>query len=187
MSPHGERSDAMRNREAVLEAGLAVLGQDPSLSMQEIADASGVARTTIYRHFADRDELLDAVLGKVIERTRARTAAVPVDHRPAADVIRDFAAIALDDCFDYGPLIANRRADSDAIQASRSASRSFIRRYIDAAVSRGEVRGDLPADWLHITFQAVCMQALDEVRAGKLSEGEARAFVGDSLVSILTG
>jgi len=170
----------------VLEAGLALLGQDPTLSMQEVAEASGLGRTTIYRHFADREELLDAVLGQSIERTTRRVAAVPIEGRDPAEVIRDLAAIVLDDCFAYGPLIANRSSTSRAIQASRDPSRSLIRRFIEDAAERGDVRRDLPPRWLHITFQAICLQALDEVRAGRLSEPDAHVLVGESLVDILT-
>jgi TetR/AcrR family transcriptional regulator, mexCD-oprJ operon repressor len=181
----GMRSDAIRNREAVLETGLALLGQDPTLSIQEVAAASGLGRSTIYRHFADREELLDAVLGKVIERSRERTSAVPVAGRDAADVIRDLAAVLLDDCFAYGPLIANRSTNSRAIQASRESAESAVRRFIEAASESGDIRNDLPVAWLHIAFQSIPMQALDEVRAGRVTEREAHALVGESLVSIL--
>lgn len=180
-----KRSDALRNREVVLEVGLSILGQNPHLSMQEIATASGLGRTTIYRHFADRDELLDAVLGKVIERTRERASAVQVADRDPANVIRDLAAIMLEDCFAYGPLIANRSINSRAIQASRETPESPIRQFLEVAAANGWIRGDLPVGWLHITFQAMPMQALDEVRAGRLTESEAHVLVADSLISIL--
>jgi AcrR family transcriptional regulator len=187
MNPGGERADAIRNREAVLEAGLTILGRDASLSMQDLAAASGVARTTIYRHFADRDELLDAVLGKLIEKTRRRASEVPVQGRDAADVIRDLSRIMLADCFAYGSLIANRSANSRAIQASRETPGSPVRSFLEGASARGQIRDDVAIPWLHITFQAIPMQALDEVRSGRLSEAEAQVLVDESLVSVLLG
>lgn len=49
--------------QAILEAGslcLARLGQDRT-SIQVIADAAGLNRTTVYRHFSDRSQLLRAI------------------------------------------------------------------------------------------------------------------------------
>ena len=48
---------------AILEAGalcLARLGQDKT-SIQVIADAAGLNRTTVYRYFSDRNQLLNAI------------------------------------------------------------------------------------------------------------------------------
>lgn len=181
----GRRADAARNREVVLEAGLALLSEDPTRTMKEIAEASGLGRTTVYRHFNDREELLDAVLGVVIAETRVKTGAVPVAGRPAEDVIRDFAVIVLDACLQYGPLIANRSADSRAIEASRQTTESPIRTYLTGASERGEIRSDLPPRWLLTIVQAVAMQALDEIRADNLSTAEAHRLVSSSLLSIL--
>ena len=187
MTPADEdrRADALRNREAVLEAGLAILSSDPTQSMQEIADASGLGRTTVYRHFSDREELLDAVLDKVIRETWVKTGAVPVDNRDPEEVIRDFAAIVLDTCFLYGPLIAHRSANSEAIEASRDTTESPIRAYLEDSAERGLIRSDMPVRWLLTVVQAVPMQALDEVRDGQLTKAEAHPLVADTLVSIL--
>jgi AcrR family transcriptional regulator len=58
---------------AILEAGalcLARYGQDRT-SMQVIADAAGLNRTTIYRYFADRNQLFNAITE--YERDKQRT------------------------------------------------------------------------------------------------------------------
>jgi AcrR family transcriptional regulator len=58
---------------AILEAGslcLARLGQDRT-SIQVIADAAGLNRTTVYRHFSDRSQLLRAI--NEYERGKQRT------------------------------------------------------------------------------------------------------------------
>ncbi len=55
------RQDAMRNRETVVEAGMKLLGEDPTASMQEVADRSGLGRSTVYRHFPNREALFGAM------------------------------------------------------------------------------------------------------------------------------
>jgi AcrR family transcriptional regulator len=62
-----QRADARRNRDAVLSAAIRVLSERPDASMREIAEASGVGRTTVYRHFPQRDDLVRALFRRVFE------------------------------------------------------------------------------------------------------------------------
>jgi serine phosphatase RsbU (regulator of sigma subunit) len=52
------REDARRNRERILKAAGRLLAQSPSASLEDIAAAAGVSRSTIYRHFPHRDDLV---------------------------------------------------------------------------------------------------------------------------------
>jgi AcrR family transcriptional regulator len=55
------RADARRNEAAIAEAAMRVLAQQPQASMAEIAEASGLGRATLYRHFRNRSELVHAI------------------------------------------------------------------------------------------------------------------------------
>jgi serine phosphatase RsbU (regulator of sigma subunit) len=52
------RADALRNDERILDAAKRLLEQSPSASLSEIAAAAGVSRSTLYRRFTDRDQLI---------------------------------------------------------------------------------------------------------------------------------
>jgi serine phosphatase RsbU (regulator of sigma subunit) len=67
-----KRADALRNRERILSAAERILEQSPSATLTDIAAAAGVARSTLHRRFASRDELIEAV--------RARPAPTNVDQ-----------------------------------------------------------------------------------------------------------
>ncbi|MBK8463922.1 MAG: helix-turn-helix transcriptional regulator [Nigerium sp.] len=54
----GGRSDAQRNREAILRAAAEVLAEDPAASMDDVATRAGVGRATMYRHVTGRADLL---------------------------------------------------------------------------------------------------------------------------------
>lgn len=55
------RADALRNRERILDAAARLLEQSPSATLVDIAAAAGVARSTLHRRFASRDELIAAL------------------------------------------------------------------------------------------------------------------------------
>ncbi len=55
------RSDVLRNRERLLETARTLLAEHPQVSMATISAAAGLGRNTIYRHFPNRDALIEAV------------------------------------------------------------------------------------------------------------------------------
>lgn len=46
---------------AILEAAEKVLAEDPGAPMEQIAEAAGLARTTVHRRFANRQALIEAL------------------------------------------------------------------------------------------------------------------------------
>ncbi|MFD5787320.1 TetR/AcrR family transcriptional regulator [Streptomyces sp. NPDC127037] len=62
-TPRAPRTDARRNRDRVLEvAAEAVAEQGTLASLRDIARRAGVGLGTLYRHFPNRDALLEALL-----------------------------------------------------------------------------------------------------------------------------
>jgi AcrR family transcriptional regulator len=56
-----QRSDAALNRAKIMDAARRLLAENRDASMREIADAAGLGRGTVHRHFSTREELIDAV------------------------------------------------------------------------------------------------------------------------------
>src|SRR6202790_2883999 len=76
------RKDVLRNRQRVVAAARAAFVElGPDVSLEEIARRAGVGATTLYRHFADRDDLVEAVLEELIAAVR--------DNRDLAATISD--------------------------------------------------------------------------------------------------
>ncbi|WP_326693755.1 TetR/AcrR family transcriptional regulator [Streptomyces sp. NBC_01766] len=90
------RADAERSVRAILEAAERVLAEDPGASMEQIAAAAGVARTTIHRRFANRQSLIEALassaarqLAQAVDDGRPDTAPPLVAmHRITANVLQ---------------------------------------------------------------------------------------------------
>ena len=73
-SPAQLRSDGRRTREAILDAAAAALSRDHRATVQEIAEAAGVGRSTIYRYFPTRGELEQALSERASQPLTSREA-----------------------------------------------------------------------------------------------------------------
>jgi AcrR family transcriptional regulator len=90
------RADAERSVRNILEAAERILSVEPTATMEQIAAAAGVARTTIHRHFANRDALLTDMaraawrqIQEAIEQARPATAPPLVAlHQATANILR---------------------------------------------------------------------------------------------------
>jgi AcrR family transcriptional regulator len=54
-----------RREELVIAAVEAVRVAGPAFAVEDVARSAGVSKTVIYRYFSDKDELIDAVLGRI--------------------------------------------------------------------------------------------------------------------------
>src|SRR5687767_7920003 len=57
----GRRASTERTRSRILDSSRRLLERSPTPATSDIASAAGVSRSTLYRHFPDRDALLEAV------------------------------------------------------------------------------------------------------------------------------
>jgi AcrR family transcriptional regulator len=107
------RADAERTVRTILEAAERVLAQDPGATMEDIAVAAGVARTTVHRRFSTREALITA-LGEWASR----------QLEAAVDQARPDTA---------PPLVALYQATANVLQVKSSWSFSM-----DTAVARSD-------------------------------------------------
>lgn len=92
------RADATRNRERIIVAAReALLEHGVDAPLDEIAKRAGVGNATVYRHFADRQELALQVALSVMDRLTRRAEEALAQEPDAFDALRRFVHEAADE------------------------------------------------------------------------------------------
>ncbi|WKX74389.1 TetR/AcrR family transcriptional regulator [Streptomyces sp. XD-27] len=92
------RADALRNRERIIAAAREVLVEyGAEVPLDEIARRAGVGNATIYRHFADRRELIHHVTLSVMGRIADQAEAARAEESDAFQALRRFVHAAADE------------------------------------------------------------------------------------------
>ncbi|HEY3468259.1 MAG TPA: TetR/AcrR family transcriptional regulator [Amycolatopsis sp.] len=76
------RADAERSVARILEAARVVLADDPTASMERIADEAGVGRATVHRRFASRKTLLETLCNQLDDQYLRALQEAKVDTAP---------------------------------------------------------------------------------------------------------
>src|SRR5689334_1226633 len=82
------RADAQRNRDRIVEAAREVFreqGYDASLDL--VAKRAGVGAGTLYRHFPNRETLLDAIMQSWVDRVEEATDKTLAFEGPPRDLL----------------------------------------------------------------------------------------------------
>ena len=82
------RSDARRNRAAILEAAARALRSADDLQLREVAEAAGVSRSTLHRHFSSRAALEEELRAAAVAELRRTIAEALTGERPPLAVLR---------------------------------------------------------------------------------------------------
>jgi AcrR family transcriptional regulator len=176
------RTDARRNRRTVLDAAVVLLAERPNATMQEIADASGLGRTTVYRHFPRRQDLVDALFVEVLREAWEAIAEALRDDGAAVDLLRVLGPrmIAVGDRYRF--LEVHPELRERALTAGDEVGNPLATRLTEAQ-ARGELRDDMPVSWMLTTLRGLAVVAMIEVTAGRLSVAQAGDLLGETLAA----
>ncbi|SFP01702.1 MULTISPECIES: TetR/AcrR family transcriptional regulator [Actinomadura] len=150
------RADAERTVRAILEGAERVLSQDPAASMERIAEAAGVARTTVHRRFATREALIDALTRWAAERFAAAVAAARADTAPPLVALYQVTANVLEVKTGWGFAMGRAASSSDPEVARVHAD---VLRECDGLFRRaqeaGVIRPDVDLTWARRVYYAL--------------------------------
>jgi TetR/AcrR family transcriptional repressor of nem operon len=98
----GATRDSQRTRAQLLDAGVAVAGQEglAGLSVNRVVAEAGVAKGTFYVHFADREAFVDALHARFHERVEQAVAKATAGTEPGAERLLKGIEVYLDVCLE---------------------------------------------------------------------------------------
>jgi AcrR family transcriptional regulator len=170
------RVDAQRNRERLLEAARAAFaaGRETGqpVALEQVARQAGVGIGTLYRHFASREALVEALYREEVEQLCASVDTLLARMHP------DLALRRWMDCFaDY---VEAKREMGDALRAlidtgvvtaakSRERLAGALRHLLEAGAADGTLRADLRAEDLVAAIVGVVLAT--EIAGGRVQLG----------------
>lgn len=180
------RSDAIRNREAILEAAARRLTDDPNASLADIAQAAGVGRVTLYGHFSSREELLTALLHHSMARVETELSHVDLGGDPwqALDALVTSSWQVLSQLNALRGVV-ERSLSAHELEGSHDHPRARVERLLARGRADGSFRTDQTLDWQVVCYFAILHGAAAELRAGHLTEREAVELLPQTIRALL--
>jgi AcrR family transcriptional regulator len=140
------RRDAAANRERILDAARRLFAdQGLDASMDEVARAAGVGAGTLYRRFATKEALLDAILGDVFDRFRAfaEEALAQEDAFAGLELMLERSICLQLENRVFLDAVALRLRDEPRLAETREHIRPLLERLVARAQEQGTLRADL--------------------------------------------
>jgi AcrR family transcriptional regulator len=171
------RRDATANREALLAAAADALGEASDAPLERITSAAGLTRRAFYGHFANRDELVVAVIDVGAARLNAIAADTDDPHAPTAIAL---LGARLWGAVEHVRLLAGMAVrEPYATHAAEALApvRERLRALVERGVAEGTVRPDIRADVLARLIESAAIAVLLEAAVTGIADLEGRRLV----------
>lgn len=149
------RSDARRNRERLVASARELFAEaGVDVPVEEITQRAGLGMGTLYRHFATKEELVDAVLEDAFAELvgAAELAAVEEDAWAGFTAFLERALALHAANRGLKDVLATRGQGLTRAEAMRARIRPLLRRLIERAQEQGALRSDFTAEDLPLLF-----------------------------------
>jgi AcrR family transcriptional regulator len=171
------RRDATANREALLAAAADALGEASDAPLERITSAAGLTRRAFYGHFANRDELVVAVIDVGAARLNAIAADTDDPHAPTAIAL---LGARLWGAVEHVRVLAGMAVrEPYAAHAAEALApvRDRLRALVERGVAEGTVRPDIRADVLARLIESAAIAVLLEAAVTGIADAEGRRLV----------
>jgi AcrR family transcriptional regulator len=144
--PAGLRADAVRNREALLEAATRTFAASVTEpSMRAIAREAGVGIATLYRHFPTREVLVDAVYQDQVQRL-TQGADTLLERLPPSEAMRAWMDLFGDWLLTKHGMVDTLRSMIDSGEITLAETRGELLAAVTSILQAGSAAGSLRSD-----------------------------------------
>lgn len=171
-----------------MAAATHLLADQPEATMQDLADAAGLGRATVYRHFPTREALLEAIGRAAIDEIGSVLAGERLDEGdPIAALGRVVEVIFV--VGDRYRVIAEGPPAGKTAEMHARAAAAFgpVEALIRRAQGEGALAADVPAEWIVATTGALIATGFRQVAAGAVGREDVPGLVVRTLLRGFAG
>ncbi len=172
----------------ILESAAGLLVVDRGASMERIAEAAGVGRTTLHRHFRSREALIRAIALDAIEECEAAIEKAGLEEGSVREATERLFEALIPVGERYHFLLAEAQLENDPeVVAAEERIDAPMRRLIGRGKADGTLRADVPDAWILNAMGALLFAAWEGVRDGDLAPRDTPGLVTRTLLSGVAG
>jgi AcrR family transcriptional regulator len=161
-------------REAIIDAAIEVLARNPGASLDEVVARSGVGRTTLFRHFPQRADLVRAAGLTALDAVEQGLADAELGSGTALDrLLRLFEVLVPRGVAVHFVFVTAEILDDAAIVEATGRLDRYIVPVVEAAVRDGGFESTMPEAWIHDVFDALLYCSWLAVAKGRVAPREA--------------
>jgi len=175
--PSGDRRRAIaeRNLEAICDAAERLLERGVEPTIAAVATEAGLSRVTVYAHFRTRQDLLEAVAGRAVERCLAAYEAAETAEMDPLEALERLIGVGWQVLEQASAVVqaTARQLPSERRHRLHEPILAPIHELIRRGQDQGRFREDVPSEWLLACFYALVHAAADGVHAGQIASDAA--------------
>ncbi|GAA2361719.1 TetR/AcrR family transcriptional regulator [Nonomuraea africana] len=176
--------------EQIVTAAIHHLNAHPTASMAELAEAAGVSRATLHRHFSSRDDLLIALGRRALERWEqvqdtVDLAAAAQESDPArlTATLRDLLVSLVDMADEHGFALTDPAMEVDpGLLRKLEELEGREMALFGAAQRAGVLRADLPVRWVSNAVYGLLVAVRESLRRGDVARRDAAGLLVDTFL-----
>lgn len=174
-NPHPREAIAERNVQAILDAAERLLARGEAPSISAVAAEAGVSRPTVYAHFPDRAQLVEAVVERTVSHVTAAIASAQPGEGAAGDALARLIAESWAEIGRHEAIgqAASRELSAEAMHRAHHAPLKMLHQLLERGRKDGSFRTDIPAELLVGAALALIHTTADATRNGALTDDAA--------------
>lgn len=163
------RADAERTVQTILEAAERTLARNPAATMEEIAAAAGVARTTVHRRFTTREALITSLAIWASRQLEAAVDEARPETTPPLVALYQATANVLQVKISWGFSMSTTLAKGNEVEEIQGRVVAACDRLFRRLQETGVLRADVDPVWARRVYYALIHEVCQDASAGRLT------------------